>query len=361
MNRKIILLIIPMAIALLVSCGSKKSQVAVEEKAVAITVDLARTRDLEIKSVYTGTLEGVKQAQIYASIPEAVVELPFPEGSYVKAGQSIIYLDKEGTYSRYNQSRAVFLDAEDNFNKMKKLYEQGAVSEQAYNGARTGYDVASANYISARQQVELTSPINGILTDLSVNLGEYVSLGAPLATIAQTDKMRMTLYVDGSSAAQIRIGQTADINVDILGQGAPQFFGTVTEVSKSADTATRLFKVELRVDNKDGMIKPGMFARALLKIADLKSVLTISREAIFSLEGVPKVFTVREGRAVERTVSVGESTKELTHIISGLAQGDSVIVIGRNLVNDGSLVKVAAGDSLGVEQPASGQESDSGS
>jgi len=361
MNRNAVLKIMPILVLLGISCGSKKSEIAVEEKPVAVTMDVIEARDLEIKSVYTGTLEGVKQAQIYASIPEAVVELPVPEGSYVKSGQPIIYLDKEGTYSHYNQSKAVFLDAEDNFEKMKKLYEQGAVSEQAYNGAKTGYDVASANYISARQQVELTSPINGVLTDLSVNLGEYVPLGVPLATIAQTDKMRMTLYVDGNSAANIGIGQTADINVDILGQGAPQFAGTVTEVSKSADLTTRLFKVELRVDNKNGMIKPGMFARAQLKIADLKSVLTAPREAVFSLEGVPKVFMVSGGRAVEKTVSVGESTREFTHIVSGLAQGDTVIVIGRNLVEDGSPVKIAVGNDTGgnetAPEPESGSES----
>jgi len=341
MIKKVVLILIPLIVSSGSSCGNKKNEAAVEEKAVSVTVDIAARRDLAIWNVYTGTLEGVKQAQIFASIPEAVVDLPVPEGASVKSGQAIIYLDKNGTYSHYNQSKAVYLDARDNYDKMKKLFEQGAVSEQAYNGVKTAYEVAAANYTSAQQQVELTSPINGVLTDLSVNIGEFAPLGVALATVAQTDRMRMTLYVDAAGASNIDIGREAEIDVDILGQTSPRFTGTVTEVSRSADLVNRLFKVEVAVKNADGAIRPGMFARAQITVADLKSVLTIPKEAVFSVEGTHKAYLLKGGRASERTISIGESTREWIQVLSGLADGDTVIVLGRNLIEDGSLVKVA--------------------
>jgi membrane fusion protein (multidrug efflux system) len=344
MNRKIITMIIIAGSVLSFSCGENEAEVAREEKAIAVTVEQAVLRDLGIQRVFTGTLEGVRQAQIFASIPEAVVDLPVSEGSVVKAGQPVIFLDKRGSFSRYNQSKAVYLEAKDNFEKMGRLYEQGAVSEQAFNNAKTGFEVASANFTAARQRVELTSPINGVLTDLSVNIGEFVPLGIPLATIAQTDMMRMTFYVDGKSVKNIKVGQVAEITVDIIEAGEPQFRGTVTEVSKSADPATRLFRVELKIDNESGAIKPGMFARARITVADLKSVLTVPKEAVFSVEGVWKTFLFEGSRAAERTITVGETTSKYAHVLSGIGRGDTVIVIGRNLIEDGSPVKIASLD-----------------
>jgi RND family efflux transporter MFP subunit len=361
MKRKIVGIIIVTASVLSYSCGDNEAETASEEKAIAVTVEEAALRDLGIQRVFTGTLEGVRQAQIFASIPEAVVDLPVSEGSVVKAGQPVIYLDKRGSFSQYNQSKAVYLEAKDNFEKMGRLYEQGAVSEQAYNNAKTAFEVASANYTAARQQVELTSPIDGVLTELSVNIGEFVTLGVPLATIAQTDEMRMTFFVDGNSVRNIRTGQVAEVKVDIVESGEPQFQGTVTEVSKSADPATRLFRVELKINNRSGAIRPGMFARARITVADLKSVLTVPKEAVFSVEGVWKAFLFDGGHAVEKTIAVGEATSDYSHVLSGIQPGDTVIVIGRDLIEDGSPVKIASldpADSGG--EPVSAESSSEG-
>jgi len=339
------------------SCGGGQDMSA-KEKAIAVTVEVAALRDISVEKVYTGTLEGIRQASIFASIPEAVVDLPASEGSRVKSGQGIIYLDKSGAYSRYKQSRAVYKEAKDNFEKMQNLFDQGAISEQAYNGAKTGYDVARANYTAAKQQVELTSPIDGVLTDLSVNIGEFAPLGVPLATIAQTDKMRMTVYADAVGASNVKPGFKAAIDIDLLGGNSGGFTGVVTEVSRSADPVTRLFKIEIRIDNKAGLIRPGMFARARLTVSDLKSVLTIPREALFSVEGVHKIYRLAGDRAEEHTVTAGESTRELVQISSGLSAGDTVIVLGRNLIEDGSLVRISGETEGAVENSI---ESDSGS
>jgi len=338
-KKSISILLLTMLVAG-VSCGKKRGEISTDEKTVAVTVDVAARRNLVIKNIYTGTLEGVKQAQIIASIPEAVVDLPISEGSQVKAGQAVIYLDKNGAYSQYKQAKAVFVDASDNFQKMTNLFEQGAVSEQAFNSTKMAYDVASANFASAKHQVELTTPIDGILTDLSVNLGEYVPVGSPLATVAQTDKMRMTLFVDAASARNIKIGEMAEINLDINSGEISSYSGKVTEVSKSADPDTRLFRVELRVDNSRGEIRPGTFARAKLNVANLESVLTIPQESMFLVEGIQKVYLLKGDRASERTIAAGESSGDYVQVLSGLTDRDTVIVIGRNLVSDSTKVKV---------------------
>jgi RND family efflux transporter MFP subunit len=342
--RNMIVLTILLA---LISCGGKK-EAAVEEKPVAVTISPATISSMSVTKTYTGTIEGWRQARIYASIPEAVVELPVYEGREVSAGQPVIILDKEGRASQVPQAKAVYDDAKDNYEKMTRLYQQGAISEQTYNNLKTNLDVAKANYEAARQQVELTSPISGVLTDLAVNIGQYVSLGVPLATIAQVDKMRMTFFVDSRSASFLKQGQLAKIEVEAIGALSSQ--GKITEVARSADPETRLFKVETQIDNSDRRLNPGMFARATITVNELSNVLTIPREAVFTTEGIAKVYRLKDNRASEQSIEIGEGTLSSYQVISGLNEGENVIVLGRDQVSDGTLVKV-------VEQSGNSTES----
>jgi RND family efflux transporter MFP subunit len=344
--NKLISLSIVFMLLVSVSCQGKKKDAGIEQKPIAVTVSAAVTRNITISKTYTGTLEGFKQAKIYSSIPEAVVELPITEGSQVDAGQSVILLDKEGMTSRYRQSEAIYQDAKDNLEKMGRLFKQGAISEQAYNAVRTGFEVARANYTSAKQQVELTSPISGILTDLSVNIGQYAPLGVPLATIAQTDRMRLTIFVDSRSSLFVKNGQIAKVAIDLNGNTLSEFEAVVTEVAKSADPETRLFRVELQIENRDKILRPGSFARATINISELKNVLTVPRESVFIVEGVAKIYKLSDMRAREQTITLGESTQDSYQILSGLESGENVIVLGRNLVEDGSLVKVVENNEI---------------
>jgi RND family efflux transporter MFP subunit len=325
-----------------ISCGGKKKHAAVEEKPIAVTVAPVQSRDLALNMDYTGTLEGVKEAEIYASIPEAVVELPVTQGSMVEAGQAIILLDKNGPTSHFKQAEAAYLDAKDNYEKMGKLFGQGAISQQTYNSIKTAYDIAQANYESAKQQVEMTSPISGVLTELAVNVGQYAPLGIPLATIAQTDRIRLKIYIDSRGSSFIRSGQKAAISVSTGENSLPQFDAIVTDVAKSADPQTRLFKVELQIDNKDRQLRPGMFAKATINVAQLSNAMVVPKESIFLIEGVAKVYKLDGDRAREQTVTIGESTSEFYQITSGLATGERVIVLGRSQVENGALVKIVS-------------------
>lgn len=334
------------------SCGEKSNEKTSEEKAISVTVARVEPRDLSLDVVYTGTLEGEKQAKIFASIPEAVVGLPVKEGNRVKKGEAVIVLDKSGAASQYNQAKAVYLEAKDNYNKMENLYKGGAISEQAYIGSRTAFEVAGANFESARQRVELTSPITGILTDLSVNIGEYVQPGLPLATVAQTRSMRLVIFVESQNVAFIKKGQKADIFVELSGSNDSGLSGVIREVSRSADPETRLFRAEIQIENPEGALKPGMFARARITTANLKSVLAVPRESVFSTDGIYKVFTVEDSKAVEKSVGIAEMTEEFFIIKSGLKENEKVIVLGRNLVEDGSRVTVS-----NIENNVKGEQS----
>ncbi len=348
MKKNSMIILASLSLILLASCGQKKKETVTAEKPIAVTVAPAVAQDIAISRTYTGTLEGFKQAKIYSSIPEAVVDLPVTEGRQVQAGQAVILLEKDGPSSRYKQAEAMYLDAKDNYEKMGELFKQGAISEQTYNSLKTNFEVAKANYTAARQQVELTTPISGILTDLSVNIGQYAPLGVPLATVAQTDRMRLTIYIDGRSASFIKNGQQARVKVEGRSPDTLGYVGTVTEVAKSADPDTRQFRVEIQIENKEGMLSPGMYARATIVTSRLENVLTVPKEAVFMIEGISKIYTLAaDNRVKEKSITVGESSAEFSQVTSGLQAGENVVVLGRNQVEDGSKVKVV--EDLGAE------------
>jgi len=176
-------------------------------------------------------------------------------------------------------------------------------------------------------------------------------MGVPLATVAQTDKMRLTIYIDARGASYIKNGQRAIVTIDAAKTSSSDFEGTVTEVAKSADPDTRLFRVEIQINNSERLLSPGMYARATITVSELNDVLTVPREAVYMVEGISKVYILSaDNRARERTITVGEETPEAAQIISGLSQGENVILLGRSEVEDGSLVKVTG--NIEMSQPS---------
>ncbi|NLI15567.1 MAG: efflux RND transporter periplasmic adaptor subunit [candidate division Zixibacteria bacterium] len=329
--------IITAVMSLLISgCGKKDTQQTATPK-VAVQIAPVERTDITIERTYSGTLEGARQSQIYAVIPERVVEIPVSEGQYIKKGDPIIKLDKSGVNSRYNQAFAAYQHAKDNFEKMERLYQQQAISEMDYKSAKTAFEVADADFIAAKGAVELSSPIDGIVTDISVNLGQQAPMGVPIATVAATQKMRMTIYVVAAEINLLKVGQEAKVRID----SGDSVTARITELASSADPETRLFRVELEIDNPGGALKPGMFARAQIVIMHLHQVLAVDNNAVFFDEGISKVYIVQNDTAFARSIELGPGDGRRTQVLSGLEQGQMVVIRGKNNLRDRTPVTIS--------------------
>jgi len=332
-----------LSITLIAGCGSDEKKNTFIQK-VSVEVDRVDYGDITVTKIYSGTLEGAEQSKIYASIPERVIEIPISEGQYVKKGKLIIKLDKNGPASQYNQAFAVYQNAKDNYEKMQKLYDQKAISELSYKGAKTSYEVAKANFNAAKATVELSSPIDGIVTDIAVNLGQQVPLGEPIATIANTEKMRLTLFVGLKEVNKLTVGKSAEV---FINSNEP-ISATIVESSHSADPETRLFRIELEMNNPDDLLKPGMYARAGIVVSDLRNVLTISNRAIFSEEGITKTYLVKNDTAYVRTIEIGAADGERSEVISGIEVDQQVVIVGKSGLRDATPVIIPNKDSQDV-------------
>lgn len=321
-----------LALLMLIGCGGSQEESTTVLPTVPVETEIAEIGDIQQTREFTGGLEGIEQADIYIRISEAVTALPFAEGAQVKSGQVIVRLDKGGATSSYYQAEAAFANARKTYEKMKKLYDQGAVSESQFDDAEAAYEVTKANYDSAKELVEITAPISGVLADLNVQVGQVPGIGTLAARIARSDSLRLTFGVPANLIGRLNQGMTGELTVAAMPE---KFTCTVTDIARAADPATRTFAVEVTLPNADGRLQPGTFAKVKFTIGSKSGVISVNRNALLSTEGIYSLYVVENDTAYVRSVTIGIVNDVHTEILTGLEAGEEVVTLGQNFLADG--------------------------
>lgn len=323
-----------------ISCqsGEKVQQV---ERVMAVKAIVAKAVDKEVTKTFTGSLEGERQAVLYAKLSEAVEKVHVREGQTVKTDQVLISLDKNGPSARYVEAQSVYKNAEKNYQKMEILYKQGAVSETQYDAAKTQYEVAKANFDAVCRLVDIQSPIDGVVTSAKVSAGDQVQLGQQLATVATTERLRVKFGVNADDIGFLKKGSPISISTEYMPQ---TITGEVTSVAESADPTTRAFQVEALLDNRDGYFKPGMFVKIHVVASRLPSVFVVPRGAVLDLNSNQVIFVVANGVAHKRAVTLGPELEGEVVIQAGLNRGDTVVTMGQNYLDEGFKVSITSVD-----------------
>jgi membrane fusion protein, multidrug efflux system len=333
------------ALAFLAGCGSDKNEPGLgeaEKAKLAVPVEAAAVHKgaLSVERAYSATLEGQEQANIVPKISERVAKIRVQVGTVVPADHVVLTLDKSGASSQFYQAEANFRNAEKSLERMKSLYAEGAVSLQTLDATQTAYDVAKANYVAARSVVELVTPIGGVVTAVNANVGDLVTPGAALATVAKIDRMKAIFNMNETDVTSLAIGQKVAISSDARPDLTLQ--GSIVQISHSADVRSRSFEVKaMFVNTVDRWFRPGMFAKVRLHIRSGDGVLSVPNTAIQTDGTTSRVFVVKDGRAYRRTVDVGLTDGERTVVLKGVSPTDSVATVGINNVRDSSYVIVA--------------------
>ncbi len=324
-------------VLLLSSCSKQQAQTNNVERVVAVKAMIVQSSDRQVTRTYTGSLEGEQQAVLYARLPEAVREIVSHTGSRVKADDIILTLDKFGPSSSYSQAYSVYENARKNYDKMKFLFGQGAISESQNDGAKTEFEVAEAQFESVRRMIEIHTPIAGIVTSVNVSPGDLAQVGQALATVATTDKLRVKIPVNSDDVALVKVGDNVTVRTDATGATAD---GRVVRVASSADPVTRAFTVEALIENGEGSFNPGMFVHVDYILQQLTGVLAVPREAVLTLDGQPTVFASVGGKAEQKRVVLGPEISGYVVVTSGLKAGDTLITLGQDYLENGLSLNV---------------------
>jgi membrane fusion protein, multidrug efflux system len=316
------------------------------DKAISVKGMVVKTSSQDLTKSFTGTLEGEKQTAINAKIAEAVDKIMVNEGSLVKTDDVIIRLDRTGPTSNFVQANSVYQNAKKNYNKMENLYKQGAISEMQYDGTKTEYEVARANYNAVLKTVDITTPIDGTVTSIDVSAGDYVYPGQQVATVAALDKLRMKFGVSDVDIGYFNEGDA----VRIIVESATRLVGNgkVVTAAESADPTTRTFQIEIELDNSANQFKPGMFGRAEIIVEKFDDIIVVPRSAVVIRNNENYAFIVHGDKVTAQEVKLGVEFDGSVQILSGLNQGDTLVTVGQEYLDDGIKVKLAELDGSSI-------------
>ena len=342
--KQILGLMLLVTVFIIQACGEKPQETSAKDKTVytdtisveAITI---QPNELAISKTFSGSLEGEEQANIIAKIPETIVKIRVKVGDFVRAGSVLFELDKGGASSQFYQAQAAFLNAQKNFERMQNLLKEGAVSQQAFDGVQTLYEVSKANFDAARSTVEITSPISGVVTAINVNLGDIASPQLPMATVANINRMKAVFNVGEGDVPSFFVGQ----NVSIYSEMNPDLIqsGKINQLSKSANIQSRTFEMQALFSNtNDRWFKPGMFCRVAVNLKSKIDAFTIPLSAVVKSGSDDAVYIINDGKSYLKKITIGLSDGKNAEVTSGLKSGDKVVTLGMNNLKDGTIAVV---------------------
>lgn len=334
-----------LALALINGCTPNTDSMANGATAVpAMTVRTAivEKQSVERKIEYTSTLVPFEEVHFSPSSPGRIESLKVNIGDKVAKGALIAVMDE----TQLNQAKTQLANLEIDYRRLDTLIKTGSIPQQQYDQIKTQYEVAKTNYEYLRKNTRLTAPFEGIISGKYYEEGEMYS-GAPnaqvgkaaIVSIIRIDPIKAVVNISERYFPSIKKGMDAEVLSDIY--PGETFTGEIIRIHPVVDQATRTFQVEVKVRNREEKLRPGMFARINLHMGQDKALL-IPSVAVLKQTGTNEryVFVRNNNKAAMKRVTVGKIYDDNLEIISGLDEGEELIVVGQNKLADQSEIEV---------------------
>lgn len=350
MKKKITIAVAVAAIISLIgfTLAKNKKQIneankVVDRSAIAVPVFTTKTTEASLSGQFMlpAKVEPVNEADITINSAGKLQNLEIDLGSVVKKGQVLGSIDN--SLKKLNlQSTQLLVDKyERDFNNYKELYKGNAASENEFTNAKYNYENAKTQAAQIRQQIEdgnLVAPVSGVIVKKNVEEGEFVNVGSVIATVVDISSLKASVMVSEKDIYRLHKGMPVAIYCDIY--PGKTFKGNVRYISPKGDESHN-YEVEVTIENNhNALIKAGTFVRVKFDVKNEASALQIPKKAL--VEGVknPYVYIIDSNRAVVRKLVLGREAGENIEVLSGLQNGEEVIISGQINLTEGSLVEV---------------------
>jgi multidrug efflux pump subunit AcrA (membrane-fusion protein) len=220
----------------------------------------------------------------------------------------------------------------------EKIKEEGQVVEKGETLAFIDRDEVGLKF----EKAPVDSPLSGVIAKVYVDIGSNVSAQTPVAMVVNMDTVKINLDIPEQHLPKVSLGQEATVAVDAYPQ--ERLLAKVTKVSPMVNLENRAAPVEITLDNPEHRLKSGMFAKVALKLKSRAQVPVILKEAIIGKIPDAYVFTVENGKAAVRKVSLGIRNGPLYEVTQGVRAGDMVVVMGQQRLSEGAAVTMETGN-----------------
>lgn len=342
---------------------AEKKEKAAEEEAVPVKVAEIHLGDISSYLLFSSTVEVERDVDVYAQETGLVEQVSVEEGDHVQKDQILAELNDDEVRLTEAKANVNLKKLQSDFKRIKDMYEKDLISREQYENATYQLQDAEIEWDRAKLALDHTkirASIEGVIAERAVKLGDRVYPNIKLFSIVDTDSLMAKVYIPGKDARALRTGQRALITSDFV--PGTSFAGGIKRISPVVDPNSGTFKVTVGIRNEANPqrdanvgtthaspLKPGMFVNVKIITETHHRVPMVSKNAIVYDGGLRYVFVIHDSVAVKTSIEPGFSERDSLEVLSGIAAGDSIIVVGQEGLKDRAKVKVVTEDLLPKE------------
>ena len=335
-----------LCVALATGCGGDEESVEATTTQVAIKATNVAALTLAPDSLtqisrYPASVEAWRDVQLSFLESGPVSQILVDLGDRVSKGQLLARLHTSLLNAALIEAEAGEKFHRYNYGKSKQLYDDGTISERDLLQAEYDYSRSKSNLATVKQRLEnstLLAPFDGEVAARMMEVGHLVGPSQPAMHLVQWDRVKMRGWVSETDIADYTVGRAVEVTLDAL--PGRVFKGEVGRVGPAADLKRRVFPIEVHIDNDDGVLRPGMVGKLIIRRRTYEDVLVIPREAIVSRDTGPVAFVVEGDVVTSRELVLGPGQGNRVIAESGLKPGDRLVVAGARDLIDGEQVIV---------------------
>jgi RND family efflux transporter MFP subunit len=333
----LLLLILP----LLVSCkeGSRKKEIS--KTPIAVEVVYVDQVQNALEDNYVGEIVASESVLISARHIGTMESINVRQGSVVKQGDVLGHIDSKNTKSSYEISQATLRQAEDGYERVKKVHATGTVADIKLIEIETAVAKARAMAAASAESLEecnVKAPFAGTISNVFIEKGVDVSLGTPLFKLVDISTIEIKIYVPEAEIGSIKLGKKARVEIPALNLSNVE--AELTSKGVVATTLSHTYECVLKITSPVNDLMPGMVCKVFMAEENGQPSIVIPASSIETGTNGRYVWVVKDGIVAKQNVTVGGYKGKGVVISSGLQVGDAVIVEGAAKVSTGMEVKI---------------------
>lgn len=328
--------------------GERGQPLAVE------TITLAPAR-IERHYRTSGTLRAIREAEIVATQLAIIRTIDVHEGDTVEQGQTLARLDGRDLKLQAAAAGLTLENLERELGRLESVSRE-AIALEEIDKQRYAVEEARAAAKLTRHQATQTvvrAPFSGTVVQRYVDQGNLATTSTPLVRLADLSILELLLHVPERDAASVRLGTPVEIEL----VDGTRFTAKVFRKAPVVDELTGTVKLTVHTESYPEAAMPGAFARASVLVDARDEAPSLTRSAIFEVEGAPHVYVIVEGKARRRAVELGLEGGERVEVVSGLSPDDEVIADGNAGITEGMPVRSAGADGTPSAERIAGESS----
>ncbi|MBS0025996.1 efflux RND transporter periplasmic adaptor subunit [Chitinophaga sp. 22321] len=308
---------------------------------IPVLVQKVTRNDFSQGFLANGNFAPVRELSYLAETAGRITRLLVDEGSVVRQGQPIAYIDAQIVNTDLESAKANLNQLKVDKERYESAFQTGGVTQKQMDDARLQYDVAKTRYEAASRRVSDTyvkAPISGIINKKYIEQGAYLSVGNKMFDIVDVSRLKLAVSVPEGQVVTLKTGQKVAVTSNVFPE--TNYEGTITFIAAKGDNSLN-YPVEMEVNNVAGKdLKAGMYGTAHFTDPKADKTIFIARTAFIGGVNSNEIYVMEGNVAKKRKVVAGRIAGDQVEVREGLNEGDTVITSGQINLTEGAAVTV---------------------